>query len=189
VPFDIAPARTLDEPDSGPDRGLQQMLGEMARSQPPPLEQPPPGGGNLQNALRDLARTTASALLLLAAVSVVALYGAKLWRRLAPRWCAERRLPFVAYRTALDRLADCGLVRRFGQTRESFADDSAAASATFAELTRRHLQAALGARPPAARRQEYLAMTTRVSAEISRSTPAPRRLLGTLDPFSWLRVR
>lgn len=189
VPFDIAPARTLDEPDTGPDRGLQQMLGEMARGQPPPLEQPPPGGGDLQRALRDLAKAVLAAVALLAAAVVVALFGVKLWRRLAPRWCAERRLPTLAYRAALDRLADSGRVRGFGQTREAFTAGLAEISPAFSELTRRHLEAALGARPPAARRAEYLALGARVAAELSRATPRPRRLLAALDPFSWLRVR
>jgi len=189
VPFDIAPARTLDEPDTGPDRSLQQMLGEMARGQPPPLEQPPPGGGDLQRALRGLAKALLAAAAVLAVAAAVALFAVKLWRRLAPRWCAERRLPTVAYRAALDRLADSGRVRGFGQTREAFAAGFAEISPAFSELTRRHLEAALGTRVEPTARAHYLALSVRIAADLARVTPLHRRLLGALDPFSWLRVR
>jgi protein-glutamine gamma-glutamyltransferase len=191
LPMDIAPERSLDPPDEGPDQGLQQMLGDMARqgASRPPVEQEPAGRGNLQEALRAAARATARALSFLLVAALLLLYGAKGWRRLAPHWCRPGRLPVVAYRAALDRLADAGVLRGFGQTREDLASRRAGFSPAFAALTALHLQAGLGRRAPAATRGQYLDLGRRVSADIARERRLPRRMLGLLNPVSWLWVR
>lgn len=191
LPMDIAPEKSLDPPDEGPDQGLQQMLGEMARRgrQPPPADQEPAGGGNLQEALRAVARAAGLVLAALALLAVVALYAAKIWRRLAPAFCRAERLPVVAYRAALDRLADGGVRRRFGQTREAFAAAEAAFSPAFGELTRLHLEAALGRTRPPLSRSAALALGRRTAAELARSVRWWRRWLGLVDPLSWLWVR
>lgn len=190
-PMDISPERSLDPPDEGPDQGLQQMLGDMARQGTgrPPVEQEPAGRGNLQEALRAAARAAARALSFLLVVALLALYGAKGWRRLAPHWCRPARLPVVAYRAALDRLADVGVLRGFGQTREDLATRQAVFSPAFAALTALHLQAGLGRRAPAAARGHYLELGRQVSADIARERRLGRRMLGLLNPVSWLWVR
>jgi len=190
LPMDIAPERSLDPPDEGPDQGLQQMLGEMARrGRQPPLDGPQPvGGGNLQEALRAAARAAGIGLAALALLAIVALYAAKLWRRLAPAFCREARLPVVAYRAALDRLAEGGARRRFGQTREAFAAGDAAFSPAFGELTRLHLEAALGRPCAPLTRSAARRLGRRAAAEIAASVPRWRRWLGLADPTSWLWV-
>lgn len=191
LPMDIAPEKTLDPPDEGPDQGLQQMLGEMARRgrQPPPAEQEPAGGGNLQEALRAAARAAGLGLLALAVLALMALYAAKLWRWIAPAFCRVERLPVVAYRAALDRLADGGVRRRFGQTREAFAAGESAFSRAFGELTRLHLEAALGRTRPALTRAEALALGRRLAADLAANVRWWRRWLGLVDPLSWLWVK
>lgn len=191
LPMDIAPERSLDPPDEGPDQGLQQMLGEMARRgrQPAPAEDPPAGGGNLQEALRAAVRAASRGLAALAVLALVALHAVKAWRRLAPRFCRLERLPVVAYRAALDRLAEGGVRRRFGQTREGFAAEQGACSPAFAELTRLHLAAALGRTPPVLGRRQALALVRRAAAEIGAGGRRWRRRLGLFDPVSWLWVR
>ena len=191
LPMDIVPEKTLDPPDEGPDQGLQQMLGEMARRgrQPLPADHEPVGGGNLQEALRAAARALALGLAALALLALAALVAGKVWRRIAPWFCRVDRLPVVAYRTALDRLADGGVRRRFGQTREAFATGEAAFSPAFGELTRLHLEAALGRTRPALGRREALALGRRVAAELARRVRWWRRWLGLVDPLSWLWVR
>ena len=74
LPMDIAPERSLDPPDEGPDQGLQQMLGDMARQGAgrPPVEQEPAGHGNLQEALRAAARVAARVLAVLLAAALLA---------------------------------------------------------------------------------------------------------------------
>lgn len=191
TPMDIAPERSLDPPDEGPDQGLQQMLGEMARRsrKAPAVEDEPAGSGNLQQVLRGAVRAASRFLAQLAMLALVALYLGKLWRRLAPRLCRPERLPLVAYRAALDRLAEAGVRRRFGQTREAFATNDVEFSPAFGELTRRHLQGALGRRRSELTRSEALALGRRGAAELARHVRRWRRWLGVVNPFSWLWVR
>lgn len=191
LPMDIAPERSLDPPDEGPDQGLQQMLGDMARQGAgrPPVEQEPAGHGNLQEALRAAARAAARALSFLLVAALLLLYAVKVWRRLAPRWCRPGRLPVVAYRAALDRLAEVGVLRGFGQTREDLATRQAGFSPAFTALTALHLQAGLGRRAPEAARDHYIGLGRRVSADIARERRLGRRMLGLLNPVAWLWVR
>ncbi|HPS78924.1 MAG TPA: transglutaminase-like domain-containing protein, partial [Thermoanaerobaculaceae bacterium] len=191
LPMDIAPERSLDPPDEGPDQGLQQMLGDMARqgAGKPPVEQEPAGGENLQEALRAAARVAARALALLMVAALLGLWGAKGWRRLAPHWCRPARLPVVAYRAALDRLADAGVLRDFGQTREDLASRQAGFSPAFAAMTALHLRAGLGRHAPVASQDHYIKLGRQVSADIVRQRPPWRRMLGLASPVSWLWVR
>jgi transglutaminase-like putative cysteine protease len=188
--LDIAPEKTLDPPQPAPDPGLQQMLGEMARKEPgnPKEDQKPAGGGDLQKAVKTAAKAAAAMAALVAALMLVALYGIKIWRRAAPGFCPEAQLPRVAYRACLDRLAEAGVVRPYGASREAFTR-SGPQSRSLERLTALHLQAALGARKPRGDRATYRDLASRASAERSACVPAWRRALGWLDPFAWMRVR
>jgi protein-glutamine gamma-glutamyltransferase len=191
VVMDIAPAKSLVPPDEAPDTGLQQMLGEMARGQgkKPPVEQPPPAHGNLQELLRQLLVLAARALLPVLGALLVAAYAVKLWRRLVPRWAGERELPRVAYRAALDRLAETRRQRQYGQTREAFARSLAASVPTLGPLTELHLQAKLGREPRRVGRNSYSELGRRLGREVAATTPWPWRLLAQLNPIAWMLVR
>jgi transglutaminase-like putative cysteine protease len=182
VVVDISPEKVLDDPMTPTDLSLQRMLGEMLREQlgEPGSEPPVP----VKQRARQLARALAFALLALALAS----HAAKWWRRAAPALASARALPRVGYRAALDRLAELGLWRRRGESRERFAGRAAHASPAFGALTREHLRAALGAGARAARPQ-LRALTADVARELRRTRPRWRRLLAALDPFSWLRAR
>lgn len=191
VPMDISPAKSLVPPEEAPDQGLQQMLGEMARSQGgrPPLEEPPPGGGDLQEALRQAARTALNLALPLLALALVAAYAVKLWRRLAVHFCRQAELPRLAYRAALDRLAETGRWRGYGQPREVFARALAGELGSFDRLTTLHLAAALGRHHEATPRAVYLGLGRALAAEVALATPFLRRLLGALNPLAWMLVK
>jgi protein-glutamine gamma-glutamyltransferase len=183
VVVDPTPERTLDPPDPSPDQGLQRMLGQMLRQEPKEKNEPPEPKPKHVTA-RQLA--VAAGCLLVALLWLA--YATKLYRALAPRLVRQQQLYRVAYRAALDRLAEVGYRRGHAESRESFALRVRPMAPSFAALTGDHLAPALGSRraiDPAELRR--LAMVT--AAEIRQRVPMWRWLLGTLHPISWLGAR
>ena len=182
VVVDIAPEKVLDDPMTPTDFSLQQMLGEMLREQLGEPGQEPP--------IPTKQRALAFVRWLLAALGLAALASwlTKWWRRAAPRVARTRALPRVGYRAALDRLAELGVRRQLGETRERFAARGAELAPAFAPLTREHLRAALGAGAradgPALR-----GLAGGALRELRRARPVWRRALAFLDPVSWWRSR
>ncbi len=182
VVVDLAPQTTLDEPIQAPDSALQRMLGEMMRQ----------GEDEewLEDELRqqiDFAAVAGFLLRVLLALLVLA-YAVKLYRALAPRFVRPAELYRVAYRAALDRLAGVGLRRRYGESRERFADRGSALSPSFARLTEEHLKSALGSRRTGDQVLLRRAGDT-VGAELRQRLPAWKRVLGTINPVSWMLAR
>jgi transglutaminase-like putative cysteine protease len=183
VVVDIAPEKVLDAVAPRPDPALQSMLGELLRGTPADeafAAEDPPWLPRLAEVARGLAAVAALACALAALV--------KTGRRLAPRFAPPQALPRLLYRRALDQLADAGVVRRFGETRERFAERNAGRTPSFALLTQLHLAGAFGG---AVRSDsgELRRLGRAVARETSGSTPAWRRFVGLANPFSWLRVR
>ncbi len=182
VVVDLAPETTLDEPMQAPDQALQRMLGQMMREE---------GDEEwLEDQLKDRIDFAALGLWLLKilAALVALAYAVKLYRALVPRFARPGELYRVAYRAALDRLAGVGLRRRYGESRERFADRGAALAPSFVPLTEEHLKTALGSRRLAgagALRQRLDA----VARELRQRLPVWRRLLATLNPVSWMLAR
>ena len=115
-------------------------------------------------------------------------YGVKLWCRLAPAWASAAAAPRVAYRAELDRLSELSIRRRFGESREAFATRIFAHSPSFAALTTEHVGARFS-REPRSARTALRSLVLAVRRELASSVPFRRRLLGALNPFSWLAVR
>ncbi len=189
IVLDIAAERNLDPPATPQDEDLQRLLGNMARDESPDPEQPvkPPP----RHYGRDAGIAGGSLLLLV----VLVLYAAKIWRRFAPTVASSRALPRVGYRAALDMLAEVGLVRSFGETREAFAERASAAAPAFREITQLHVAASLrDPQTPMAARSE-LARTTwmpalaKLRSDLSAHTKAGRRFLGILNPASFFASR
>jgi transglutaminase-like putative cysteine protease len=191
VVLDVAAKKNIDDPPPPVDSDLQRLLGEMARQMPPSPVNTALTETNTLAFGKDLAR----ALLFAAAATLVLLYLIKIWRRLAPFVVRPRRLPVAGYRLALDHLAEIGLTRRLGETREAFARRAASVAPSFAALTDLHLASALGdpARDPAAReelsRPRWREGNALVKREIRAASRFWRRLVGALDPASFLRAR
>jgi transglutaminase-like putative cysteine protease len=193
IPLDITPARSLEPPEAPPDQGLQSMLGDMARQENghpeqdtrPEVRGP---GRDLRHLLTRLGRETLAALPMALALWALVGYAGKLYRRFLPFWCPSDRLPLLAYRAALDRLAEAGLVRGYGQTREEFARAVAEVCPALVPLTALHQDHALGKGRPLPR-EEVLGLYQAVSRQLARKVPLGRRLAGALQPFSWWRVR
>ncbi|MEM8930127.1 MAG: transglutaminase domain-containing protein [Acidobacteriota bacterium] len=181
VTVDPSPEQFLDDPSAPPDPQLQRMLGEMLRQQP---DEPPPW----QEARGvDWGRFGQMGLILL--LLLVALgYGVKIYRQLMPQWASAPRLGRVGYRAGLDQLAEVGVVRRFGESRERFARRAGAVAPAFAELSDEHLRWAFGGRRPVdggAVRGSLAA----VRDDLDRQVPRWRRVLGILHPVPWLWAR
>jgi transglutaminase-like putative cysteine protease len=182
VVVDIAPRRNLDAQADQPDPSLQQMLGEAMRNGP-------------QDATRvDQPRhwpswsTLARGALVLAGLGLLGALVVKVYRGVLPAFATPRSVPRVAYRAALDRLADVGVKRHHGETRESFARRAAAVSPAFERLTARHLAWAHGSRRPLDA-GEILNLGRSVSAQARGAVPGWRWVLGSLNPLSYLASR
>jgi len=179
VVVDVVPQTTLEEPTESPDQELQRMLGEMMR-------QGAEEEGFEEASAFDFSVLRWLVLILLLALLLLA-YLIKLGRSLAPRFAAPHDRHRYAYRAALDRFADVGVVRRFGESREGFARRSRELAPSFADLTERHLGSALGSRRRADG-DELRALATATRRELRR-LPAWRRWLGWLNPVSWIWAR
>ncbi|MET0344065.1 MAG: transglutaminase domain-containing protein [Polyangiales bacterium] len=188
VVVDVQPQRTLDPAPEPPDADLQRLLGQLARGvRPLPPDGSPPGT-YWKDWIRDAARWLGTRVGYALVLAMVALYLAKFWRRLAPRLASAETLPRVAYRAELDRLAEVGLVRRRGESREAFAERVRAEFPSFRALTALHVGARFGSRraegAPALR-----ALASGVQSERARAFKPWRRLLGALVPWSFFRAR
>jgi protein-glutamine gamma-glutamyltransferase len=188
VVVDISPEHSIDPPVRPPDPDLQRLLGEMARGERPL----PQGGEKLFEPIAAAARSFAFSIGRVLAVVLPLLlcigYVVKLWRRFAPSWASPLAAPRVAYRAELDRLSELALRRRFGESREAFAVRVADKTPSFAELTRAHVSARFS-REGRRSRLALRPLTLAVERELATNTRFGLRLLGALNPFSWLASR
>lgn len=182
--MDVAPQNVLDPPGEPPDPQLQRLLGEMARGSTPLTDAPQP-----PRPMAQLARETGWILgwgaLGLFALALLVGYLLKAVR------IASRGAPRSIYRRALDLLSASGLRRDWGESPESFAKrlgrDNQIAS--LRRLTNHHLAAAFGGSVPTDVVARMRGDLDGVSAELRRVVPWWRRLLGALNPYSWLLSR
>lgn len=190
VIVDVQPQRTLDPAPEPPDADLQRLLGQLARG----IRPLPPDGGPpsmyWKDWLRDFARVGGVVLARALVVALVALYLAKLWRTLAPRFARGPRYLRVAYRAELDRLAEVGVTRQRGESREAFAERLRAELPSFGALTALHVGARFGSKRAESRAASDLtSLTTHVQGERARAFGRARRALGLLVPWSFLKAR
>ena len=92
-------------------------------------------------------------------------------------------------RSALDRLADLGIVRDKGETRERFADRLAALTPNLRALTMTHYRAALGAGDPVEAGKLARQHLRAVHADLGQSVPWWKRAAASLNPIGWLLAR
>jgi len=186
VVLDVAPSENLDPPADPIDEDLLEALADLAREQEAQPERDPIDYAAWWQAIR------AVGLGLLATLVGGVLGGhylVKLWRRLRPVLSPAGALPRVGYRATLDRLAEAGIQRVPGETRERFAERVATIAPSFVALTQRHLRAALGRPGQPVDAGWWRENMAAVSAELRGRTRWWRRLLGRLNPFSFYRAR
>ncbi|TNE86692.1 MAG: DUF4129 domain-containing protein [Deltaproteobacteria bacterium] len=185
--LDIAPAENRDPEGQPLDEEMADLLADMAREEP---ETDPEGGFDWRGLWHATVRTLGNAAIVLVAAILVLHYLIKLWRRGRPYVATSRGIARVGYRAALDRLAEAGLVREDGETRERFARRVAEVSPSFVALTQLHLAAAFGApdRPEPRSTKTWLRLLSQVHRELSAGTGFAR-WLGVMNPFSFYRSR
>ncbi len=189
VVLDIAAAENLDPPRQAQDEDLQRLLGEMAREQPPDPEDEIRPEAHQRTPPFPWKSTLLALFGLILGGTLLTLYGIKAWRRLAPSLARAANVPRTSYRLALDQLAEVGVTRELGETREQFARRVEALSPSFGEASTLAVAVNLG--PPGAPVDEarWRTLRERVRRELSSHTPWWRRLLGLLHPVSFLDSR
>ena len=191
IPMDISAAETLDPAGDPVDSDATRVLGEMvqeAEDLKDGQQQRVPFGLYIRRAL------VVSVFGLIVLV-FSAHYLTKAWRRARPVMARSQAVPRVAYRACLDRLAEAGLVRDEGETREAFARRLTPIVPAFEEITELHVGAAFSRptkpdadtlRKDALRWRRALAA---LSEQLNERTSFWRRFVGAIDPTSLYRSR
>lgn len=185
---DVSPEQAMDGPPAMPDPDLQRLLGDLARGLSP---LPAGGDSQLQSAVRTarvLLAALRTALLWAIPVALLVLYLLKFYRRLSPYLASQEQRARLQYRAQLDRLSELSRVRTYGESREAFAARLATELPAFAELTRL-VQAARFGPSGAYDGSQLPQLRKRFTDELKRIASPGRRLLASLDPISFLRVR
>lgn len=189
-PLDVAPQTNLDTAEPPPDFDLQAMLAEMARNEGTPTD--PPKEFDIRKFLRMLIAMGLSFLPWVIVAGLILLYGFKIERRLAPRLeKGEHEKIDALYRAALDRLSEVGVIRGFGQGRLTFSRQWSDKVPSFQLLTRSHLVGTFGKEGgsstlESASLPELYEAYRRLGTEIAQMIPLWRRVVGWLNPVSWL---
>src|SRR5262249_25701637 len=118
VPLDVSPERNEEPPFAEPSPQLTHHFREQfAKGKNDEAREDE--AARLGAWLKWLGRLALLGAAALALGVVALLYLTKAWRRLAPGLASTGQLYRVCYRATLDRLADVGLTRQFGETREA----------------------------------------------------------------------
>jgi transglutaminase-like putative cysteine protease len=179
VVVDTSPGRSEEPPPPDVDSVAQNYYGEKNRKKDEP---------ELKDDTPPAPKPSLAWTLLFLLAPLAAMYATKAWWRMAPRMASQAQLYRVCYRSILDRLAEVGFVRRFGETREEFAQRLARLSPEFVVLTEAHVRRAIGGIDTPTRTY-WRDLEGQVTREIARTVPTHRRVLGALNPVTWLWVR
>lgn len=179
VVIDVLPLDAPLDQRTGPhDLGLQRQLGELARRE---VETTSP------HLLPGLG-VGALGLTLFLAIFCLGGYAIKLFRLTKGHTKSPRTMPLDGYRMILDRLADVGELRGPGETRREFAIRLKPDLPTLEALTLFHLEAYFS-RGGAENFSESEHLVRQCLQEFRAAYPSYRRVLGSLHPFRWMKVR
>jgi len=197
VIVDPSPAQTLVDMSVDPQDALQQLLGDMLRDDASLQEFLLSQQGSAFN-WAALVRVIWLSLLAL----LLSAYLIRIYRLLAPRYSPVSQLPRTSYRAAMDRLAACGITRRYGESREAFASRFADRLPALTALTEAHLASTLGPRSGASSAGELVMSQSRsvdhsasfwhekeklLKQQLRSDQPRWRRALASIHPVPWLR--
>jgi hypothetical protein len=187
VPLDVSPEQSEEPPPSDPSPELVHHLREKF-SNPKEDENPDEDPAQQGWDWRWFFRWILPRALGLLADLLALLYAVKMWRRLAPHLASPQALYRVCYRATLDRLAEVGLTRRFGETCEEFAQRLTRLVPELAELTAGHVRRAVAGQDTFSAAQWHQ-LHEQVRDRIIEVFARWRRWLGVLNPVSWMFAR
>ncbi len=181
--IDISPKKTTEPPTESPDQGLQSMMGDMLRKGSQNIKEKTP----VEPKLKIDFRPVLIALLIAVLFVLLFLYSVKIFRRFRPYFSGASELPRVTFISALDIMVEGGYIREFGETREDFAEKLKGISPSFLGLTAIHLGSFLGkAEKRDIPKNKILELYHKTYWEVSKKISPIKRLLGALNPISWL---
>ena len=185
VIIDPAPQQTLVDMTTAPQDSLQQLLGDMLRDD-----------SSFQDFLQSQRtsfiqlETLLNIFYALAITLIIGAYAIKTYRLLIPNFTVVDERYRVSYRAALDRLAAIGIHRRFGESRENFASRACKTTPSIIELTNSHLFYALAANYKLNNSEiNWQKFDKMIQQEITSNTYTWRRVIGLINPFSWLLTK
>ena len=184
VTFDVYPERSDEPPQQVIDQDLANMLGEIARKDPS-------GGRRADPNAKPFDFTIILwVIAILSGALLVAAYIVKATRRLMPTLAPAGTTHRWAMLGTMDRLADLGERRAYGETLESFARRMKGVAPSLEPLTMTHLRTTLGGpstETPA--REDVKVLYRQAAREVRQRVPFKKRILGILNPLGWLVSR
>jgi transglutaminase-like putative cysteine protease len=190
VVFDVQPEQTLDPPPAAADADLQRLLGQLARGMKPMTPEGLPPPSEWSRWIKAFARKALMGVGYAALAVLFVLYLVKIWRAAAPALSSSSSLARVAYRAEIDRLAEVGITRKRGESREAFAARVRAELPSLSPLTLLHVGAHFGSeRAKSATKADIVALRRGLRAERNSRFGLFKRWLGALLPWSWLKAR
>ena len=196
-PVDVSPERSNVAPPEPPDPDLQKMFGEMAREESTDKEGVAQKPVDMQMQMRSLVKALGWLLVIAAVLAFIASWVYKIYIHLMAHLSFGARRVDCVYKAALVSLAEIGIRRHYGETREEFASRLADKLPSLQKLTQGHIRCHLGenaqthfvSRMPLPTVSECATNYSQLKSEFSNCAPWWRRLLGILNPFAWLFVR
>ena len=189
--IDVPIQNYLDPPPSEPNQSLQNTLGQMSQSDDDPFKK-------LQDEMQDdepsIFKTILNWvkkvfwILVLGGLFVALVYGyTKKFLRLYGwrRKTGVKRLK-EAYIASMDYVAILGIYRKFGESRESFAERASQILPSLEPLTWRHLETTLGAHEVDARAEGLVYL---IKNEVKAKAKWYQQILFYINPYSWILVR
>ena len=141
--------------------------------------------------VQDALKFAGKIIAVLAVLFTLGCYAVKIVRRLSPVFAGMPKRIDVSYRTALDCLSDVGLRRHYGEAREDFATRCYDTLPALRPLTELHMHKSLGDKDWAstASGKDVNKVYGEFKQQFRRQFPWWKRLLGALNPFSWLLTK
>jgi hypothetical protein len=187
VIVDPAPQQTLVDMTTDPQNTLQQLLGDMLRNDAS-FEEFLEAQQSSLIPLRTLMNIIAALVL----ATLLTAYLVKFYRLWVPGRMGAGQEYRLVYRAVLDKLSAIGLHRNYGESREEFANRVAGVAPSFRQLTNNHLACALGSDAQSTaslNTDQWKTMGQVVAKEITSNAESWKKLLGLLNPFSWLMTK
>ncbi len=185
VIVDPAPQQTLVDMTTDPQNNLQQLLGDMLRNEAS-------FNDFLQSQQTSFIQlqTLLNAVYMTLLITLLTAYMVKFYRLWVPVSAGENSQYRVSYRAVLDKLSAVGLHRRYGESREQFADRASVLAPSIKQITRNHLAYALGGKESVAlNTQQWTQMRSSINREIQFNTVTWKKVVALLNPFSWLMTK